>query len=319
MKKNTNWFKILMVLLFVPIMLGAILVSGQHTYEVLVGMSGTTWWIALGAAVVIDAAIVYLGTQTAYMATLGDDISTIQLATWLLIVVSVGVNFLHGYTTGGLVGGFVAMIYPVVAAMIYHFFIADKIRNSLRARGRTLPEKPLYARSLNKATRRELDKQWADLTGLQAADNLAYIQATTVGTWRQAQPTSLQAEATVPIQDAYKPTTYDYSLPTADTDVSIEEPTSLQLPTAPAHKPTEDVGSVVTQVDTVLQGVDINVDTPDYLDTSMSIQEMCSLLVANGVVDNPTAYTYINALTDYEVPKKTVQTSMKRARDKISQ
>lgn len=313
-----RWFRILMAVLFVPIMLGAIVISGQHTYEVLVGTTGTTWWIALGAAVVIDAAIVYLGTQTAYMATQGDDITQIQVATWFLILVSVGVNFLHGYMSGGFVGGPVAMIYPVVAALIYHFFIADKIRNSLRERGRILPEKPLYARSLNKATRRELDKQWADLTGLQAADNLAYIEATTVGTWRQAQPTSLQAEATVPTADTYKPTTYDYSLPTADTDVA------LQLDTAPTPQATSlqveptDVGSVVSQVETILEGVDTSVDTPDYLDTSMSVQEMCSLLVANGVVDNTTAYGYINALLAYEVPKKTVQTSMKRARDKIS-
>lgn len=309
-----KWLKGSMNLGFSLIMLLAVFVSGQHTYEVLINYTGTVWWLALAAAVAIDAAVVYLGSQTAYMAKIGDSITVIQWATWLLIGISVAINFFHGYMNGGLVGGSVAMVYPVLAALIYHFFIADKIRESLRERGRILPEKPLYAKSLDKATARKLDERWATLTGLQAADNLDYIEATTVGTWRQL-PTSNGYKATQ--MDTAQATSLQLEPTTAysmDTQATTERLQGYKVMDTSLQEATD----VVSQLETIVDSVDFDVEVPTYLNNKMDTAEMCRLLVANGIVDNPTAYKIINKLKGDEVLKKTVQTTMKRARDKVN-
>lgn len=317
--KSLNWYLVIVWVLFVPITLGAVLFSAQHTYEVLVSLTGATHYIALGAAAVIDMALILLGTLSAYYTTKRYAITQLHVATWLMIVASVSINFVYGYTSGDILGGLVSSLYPIVGALIYYFIIQLASLEARHSIGRILVEKPFLPNGVSRKTRKALKAKRAAYHVKLEEDKLDELLATTIGTWRQPEDTSLQGvskiQATVDtslqLQDTaggYKPTvkdTYDYSLDTTDTDVSLQptkEDTSLQ--------------DVVSQVETVLQGVDTSVDTPDYLDTSMTVAEMCRALVSNGVVDNPTAYRYINAMLDYDVPKKTVEGSMKRARDK---
>lgn len=174
------------------ILLMAVAMSGYATYEVLTELVGTNHWIALGAAIAVDAAVIWLGTHSVELAKLGDDITKIRWITWGVILASLGINFLHGYDSGSWTGGAVAMIYPLLAAILYEFFIEHKNREALKERGRVLPEKPVFPMSLERRYKRELKQEWKYLARDKARDRLEQQRAE-LGTWR-VQATILEPE-----------------------------------------------------------------------------------------------------------------------------
>lgn len=163
------------LLIFVPVLLVTLLVSGNATYEVLTYTVGISSAIALGAAIVIDAAAIWLGLHATILAKLGDKTTLVQAATWLVTAISIAVNFYHGWVAGALAGGLVGIIFPVLAAILFKFFIKHTIREALRSRGRILPEKPIYLKSGkygDKARQQQIERDYASLTYALAEDNL---------------------------------------------------------------------------------------------------------------------------------------------------
>ena len=153
----------------------AMVISGYAAFEVLTTHVGINSYLALAAAIVIDAAALWLGHHAVVLAKLGDNTNKVQAATWFLICISLGVNFLHGFLAGGWIGGSVGIIYPLVAAVLFHFFIAHTIRETLRARGRILPERPVYLKSrkyADKARQEQIERDYVALTYETAETNL---------------------------------------------------------------------------------------------------------------------------------------------------
>lgn len=145
----------------------ALLASANATYDLLANYVGLYPLIALAAAVSIDIAATWMGHHTTVLARLGDNTRTADIATWSIILISFAVNFTHGFTEGGSVGGFVGSIFPILAAMLYHFYSRHTIRETQKAKGRILPEPPVYkkwGKYQDKARQEAIERDYINLT-----------------------------------------------------------------------------------------------------------------------------------------------------------
>lgn len=256
----------------------ALLVSGNATYEVLTSTVGIQTYIALAAAVVIDAAAIWLGHHTTVLARLGDNTRNAQLATWVVILISFAVNFFHGYTAGGYAGGFVGIIFPFLAAILYDFYIRHTIREELRLRGRILPETPVVLKSRkygDKARHTALQRDYVSLT--------YEIAETKMGQLRDSlrQPRDNETE-----QRDSRDTEIDFSL----TDETAETTAGL-----------------ATQVDQVFAAQmlrDIN--------ETMTIKQIIETLVGQGIKDYDQLETAVNEVRDKPVSRETIRKTASR-------
>lgn len=261
----------------------ALLVSGNATYEVLTSTVGIQTYIALAAAIVIDAAAIWMGHHTTTLAKLGDSTRTAQLATWVIICISIAVNYFHGFVEGGLVGGLVGIIFPLLAALLYDFFIRHTIREELRSRGRILPEKPIFIKSRkhgDKSRVAAIEKAYVSLTYDMAEDNINRL--------RDSIDTSK-----LPVSPAK-----------TISDTSHETEKTQQSPDV-SHQ-VDDVFADVTDEDKL-------VSLPDYLSPGMNTAQICRLLVEHNVRDIDTAERYINIINEDTVSRATVRQSLLRA------
>jgi hypothetical protein len=263
----------------------ALVVSGNATYEVLTGTVGIQTYIALAAAVVIDAAAIWMGWHTTTLAKLGDSTRAAQLATWFIISISLVVNFYHGYVEGSWAGGLVGLIFPLLAALLYDFYIRHTIREELRSRGLILPEKPNFIKSRkygDKSREEKINRDYVSLTYDLAEDNLA---AKRYNLKTEEIHVSQALELVSPAQ-----ITSDTTEETDDTDLSSQ---------------VEAVFADVTDEDNL-------VSLPDYLSPGMNTSQICRLLVSHGVRDIDTAERYINIINEDTVSRATVRQTLLR-------
>jgi hypothetical protein len=278
----------------------AMVISGYAAFEVLTQHVGISAYLALAAAIVIDAAALWLGHHAVVLAKLGDSTTKVQLATWFMIAISLGVNFLHGYLAGGWIGGCVGIIYPLIAALLFHFFIAHTIRETLRSRGRILPEKPLVSGSRkyrDKARHVALQKDYVALTYDMAEDNL------------RQQRDKLKTDETKPLH-------VSQAIDTSETAQRYNETSNETAETTSDTSETD----VARQIETVLDGIETPEDLvslPDYLSPGMNTPMICRLLVDNDVRDIDTAVRYVNILNEDSVSRATVRQNMSRATKKL--
>jgi len=261
-----------------------LLVSGNAVFEVLTSSVGVVTWIALGAAVVIDAAGIWLGHHTTVLAKLGDNTKAAQLATWFIILISLAVNFYHGYVEGGYAGGLVGIIFPFVAALLFEFYIKHTIRETRRARGEILPRKPVFIKSRKYGDKSRVEKIQRDFVSLSYETAEARIQE---------------------LRHSLNP-------------VAIQQDTEIDLPlqdeTAQQHSETEPVSdetnnetsSLANEIDGVFAAQmlrDIN--------ETMTIKEIIEVLVSQGIRDYDTAETALKQVKG-NVSRGTVRTTMRR-------
>lgn len=295
---------------FLVILAMAILMSGYATYQVLVHSTGTWWLWAVLAAVAIDAAAIWLGTHSADLAKIGDNITQVRIATWFLILASVGVNFYHGYTSGGLVGGLVATIYPILAATLYHFYIEHQIRESLRSRDRILPEKPIYAMSLDRKRKKDIKRDWANLTGDIAEDRMAKLRDK-LGT---RDNTPIKATATLGTPED-KGTLPFNVVPMTLPAMTFNEGTTIgfAVPQAEAAPITvRDKGTSSGDKQGQPEG-----HVPDWVPapgTAMGTTEFAKLCVANGVDNLGTAFELAGTFSG-DIKKASLKKSLQRIKE----
>jgi hypothetical protein len=272
--------KVLAHLLFFPILLITLAVSGYATYEVLTDTVGIYSVIALGAAIVIDSAAIWLGLHATILAKLGDSTKSVQLATWFVIAISVAVNFYHGFVEGSFAGGLTGIIFPVLAAILFHFYIKHTIREALRVRGRILPEKPIYLNSKkygDKARQEAIERDYVRLTYETAETNLS----------RQRDKLNPRETAPVPTE-THNETTETELVPQRDTD---------------------ETASLADQIDR-----DFAAQALRDINRTMTIKEIVEVLVSQGIEDYGTIETKVNEVRDKPVSRETIRKTVSRVK-----
>jgi hypothetical protein len=286
MKRLMHW-------MFFPILLITLAVSGYATYEVLAQTVGINTYIALGAAAVIDLAAIWLGLHATILAKLGDSTKLVQWATRFVIAISIAVNFYHGYQAGGYTGGLVGIIFPVLAALLFHFYISHTIRETLREQGLIIPRKPVYLKSRrygDKTRQNAIQRDYVALTYDMAEDNL------------RQQRDKLKTGATKPLH--------------VSQPVAVSETKPLQV-VAPER---DSVTTVARQIDEIVADIETPetlVALPDYLSPGMNTSQICRLLVEHDIRDIDVAHEYVNALNEDSVSRNTVRQGMLRATKKL--
>lgn len=260
----------------------AMVISGYAAFEVLTTHVGVHAYLALSAAIVIDAAALWLGHHAVVLAKLGDSTTKVQLATWFMISISLGVNFLHGYLAGGWIGGFVGIIYPLIAAMLFHFFIAHTIRETLRARGRILPEKPVYLKSRkygDKARQKQIERDYVSLTYAMAQDNLRQLRDS-INPERDTVETSETA-----------PVSHETTKRDSETELV-------------SQRDTDETASLVNGVFAAQMLRDIN--------ETMTIKQIIEVLVSQGIKDYDALETAVTEVKGQAVSRGTIRKTASR-------
>lgn len=253
----------------------AMLVSGNATYELLTTHVGIISVLALAAAVVIDAAAIWLGHHATTLAKLGDSTADVQMATWLIIAMSLAVNFTHGYLAGGWIGGFVGTIFPFLAALLFHFYISHTIRETLRSRGRILPEPPVFLKSRkfgNKARQNQIQRDYVNLTYDMAEDRMRQLRD------------KLGADETSPVPQRDSETTQTRQIETAETS--------------------NETASLVDHVFAAQMLRDIN--------ETMTIKQIIETLVGQGIKDYDELETAVVAAKGQPVSRGTIRKTASR-------
>src|SRR6188768_519490 len=315
----------------------ALLTSGHAAYIVLTESLNVPMYLAIFAAIVIDLAAIWLGTHAAELAELGDSVTKVRIATVTVMVTSFALNFMYGYTSGTWVTGLVACIYPFVAAVTYEFWIEHKIRASLRARGRILPESPVYLKSRKYQDKKKVQELHRKAAAMSLED--AELQLVTTYAQRRAHFDTVQLQAPLHV-------TASLGTPLQE-EVTRLQPTVTQLQdrvtedtkvTSNSYKGTEDSYSVTPEVTSVTEevtpvtdlGTDVDnifagvtdvtdlVTLPDWLSTGMNTPAICIACVSHGVTDLDTVLKYVNIINNDEVSRNTVKTNISRAKAKVA-
>lgn len=263
----------------------ALLVSGNATYEVLTTTVGIETYIALAAAIVIDAAAIWMGNHTTILARLGDSTKAAKQATWVIIAISLAVNFFHGYVSGGWAGAFVGIIFPFLAALLYEFYIRHTIREVLKERDEILPKKPVVSRSWkyrDKARHEALERDYVSLTYAIAETKMRQLRDAV------RQPgTRRDTEIDLPL-----------AIETAETN-PVPHETKLQ-----DNETTDETASLVNGVFAAQMLRDIN--------ETMTIKQIIEVLVGQGIKDYDALQDAVNEVRDKPVSRETIRKTASR-------
>jgi hypothetical protein len=281
-------------LISLPLLAITLVAGAFGAYEILTTYAGFSHVWGWAAAIAIDLTGLWLALFTTILAKSGASVTSIKRSTWFVIAISVGLNAFHGgmigLALGGLVGAIVGAlagsIFPIFSAMIFHYNMSLITYEVDKAAGHILTRKPTLP-SLRFGDRKEHRAIMKEHAALQYA-RARYIlnqERNELGTAVTHEVTKVQAPDT------------------RDTELVTE---------------VQDVPDLVTQVETVLVGIDTPenlVSVPDFLSPGMNTPLICKLLVEhNPDTDLDTAFNYVNLLNQDEVSRNSVKTALYRAK-----
>ena len=301
-------------------MFSALLTSGHASYVVLTESLTTPVKLAILAAIVIDLAAIWMGAHAAELAEAGDRTRVVNIYTGFIMLLSLSMNFMYGYTTGTWVTGLLACIYPVIAMVTYERWIQHKIHAARKRNGMVLPQMPAYVtgKFQNKAAVTQLKRDYATATieDAQAIMRYRFDQRRRELVTNEVTPvadevTRLQATVTSVTDQVTPVTSNDYTVtnevtPVTDSGYTVtpevtDEVTELQ-----------NIFATVTKEHAEVTGL------PEWLHLDMTeTSEVTQACVAHGVTDFPTVKSYINKIKE-GATDGAIKTSLHRAKARVS-
>jgi hypothetical protein len=265
----------------------ALLVSANATYELLTTISPN--YIALAAAVVIDAAAIWLGWHATDLAKKGAYNRSVTISTWFVICISLSINFFHGYVDAGWAGAILGIAFPLIAAILYEHYIKDTIYDVRFARGEILPRKPVWLKSKdygNTEEDKQLEQDYVSLTRDRARYEMRLLR------------------------DSFSP-------------VVLSQDTEIDLPlegeiVSPAIKTTQDTDRTATGQDETETGLAGQVDHVFAaqmlrdINETMTIKEIIEVLVGQGVQDYKQLQDKVSEVKGQPVKIETIRKTASR-------
>lgn len=128
--------------LFGAILLVTLVTSGWSLATLLIGY-GLPWLIAIGAVLVYDGSAVYYGKTAMEYATTEDSGAYERFMTWLMVLMSVGINGYHGWMISPVYGVILGSI-PATSGLLHHSSLKQNNLAALRNRGRLAKAMPKF-------------------------------------------------------------------------------------------------------------------------------------------------------------------------------
>ncbi|MEU0149371.1 hypothetical protein ABZ119_26005 [Streptomyces sp. NPDC006288] len=273
----------------------ALAISWQSLYTLSVETFHMPQWLGAGVSLAFDGAALVLANITSQYARSPDSGFGAKMGTYLLILTSVLLNVLHARMMGyGLPGEILYGAAPAIAGLLFETHLRFIHRQALRERGRVLDQTPLVGKAAYLfhpvISYRVYDKSLRARL-LNASRTLPDIDQTadifqTRKNRQTAEPLSVEV-----VREPQTDTK-----PLSATSVrSADKQTRTQTPKALTAGQTDNL--------------------PDWLprDEGLSVSRLASVCVENGLTDIDTAYRYAQALKGQDVPRATIQKSLRRA------